>query len=261
MSTVAQKLEECAASMSGTFTRQEILSWFRRHYPDVPESTIGAHIQAMTSNASNRERNSPGLGSKPPLFDRLGHGLYRVHVDEVGPERQVTPPTASPKLERRTLGLSEAKDEWGWEGNVQARVVAFLARQGVAITRVADTSSREHGTDIEGVLDNVRVHVEVKGWPSVRYVDPSRSGEQKKTQPLVMARSWFADGVMQALRLRHEHPFDSVALALPRTGTYERLFDSLRTPLESVHVSVLWVAEDGSVALDGWGRQPDSGST
>jgi hypothetical protein len=43
----------------------------------------------------------------------------------------------------------EAREEWFWEGNVQARVVSHLAATGWQIRRVAGTASGEHGVDIE----------------------------------------------------------------------------------------------------------------
>lgn len=78
--TVYSVLEECSRSLSGTFTQGDILIWVRDHYPDVREATLRAHVQALTSNATNRERNHPHLGSRPPLFDRVSHGVYRVHA-------------------------------------------------------------------------------------------------------------------------------------------------------------------------------------
>ncbi len=77
--TVYAMLEECSRSMADTFSQQEILSWFRRRYPDARESTIRAHIQATTSNAPNREQHHPSLAARRPLFDRISHGVYRVH--------------------------------------------------------------------------------------------------------------------------------------------------------------------------------------
>lgn len=257
--TVYAMLEECSRSMSGTFTRQQILSWFRRHYPHVPESTIGAHIQAMTSNATNRERNSPVIGAREPLFDRVGHGLYRVHQPDAV---VVTAPQPDQSVEAVTVATTAvaterrpAHEDWHWEGQIQARVVAHLAAMGVAITRVADTASREHGTDIEGIHNGTRIHVEVKGWPSDRYVDPSRTHEPKKTPAAVQGRVWFADGLMHVLRLRTSYPNDTVVLALPAVPSYRRMFDAVRPPIEGAHISVLWVAEDGTVTLDGWGRR------
>jgi hypothetical protein len=245
-------LEECSRSLSGTFGRQEILSWFRRHYPNVPESTVSAHIQAFTSNATNRDLNHPGFAGRTPFFERVSHGEYRLFQGDVAD----TPGTPSPRVPTSTAIAPitvAARDEWHWEGQVQARVVTYLAAQGVSILRVADTASREHGTDIEGVHAGVRMHVEVKGWPSSQYVDPARAGEQKRTPPALQARVWFADGLMQVLRLRTSFPAHTVALALPAMGTYRRLFDAVRPPVVSSHVSVLWVTEDGGVELDGWG--------
>lgn len=260
--TVYAMLEECSRSMSGTFTRQEILSWFRRHHPNVPESTVGAHIQAMTSNATNRERNSPVIGAREPLFDRVSHGLYRVHQADGSTANTTTAPRRVDAVAESTAPVSTerrpAHDDWHWEGHVQARVVAHLAAMGVAITRVADTASREHGTDIEGIHNGTRIHVEVKGWPSDRYVDPNRTHEPKKTPAAVQGRVWFADGLMHVLGLRTSYPNDTVALALPAVATYRRMFDAVRPPIERAHISVLWVIEDGTVSLDGWGRTTTS---
>src|SRR5262249_35605966 len=50
---------------------------------------------------------------------------------------------------------------------------------------------------------------------------------------------------------------DSVALAMPSMSTYHRLVASVRDPLVTVHISVLWVFEDGTVTLDGWGASAD----
>jgi len=82
--TVYSMLQECSQSLSGTFTQREILLWIRSYYPDVRESTLRAHVQALTSNATNRERNHPVLGSRTPLFDRVSHGVYRVHQGSSG---------------------------------------------------------------------------------------------------------------------------------------------------------------------------------
>lgn len=256
--TVEQMLRQCADSMSGTFTRQEIVSWFRRHHPDVKESTLAAHIQALTSNAPNRERNHPHLAAHTPVFDRLGHGLYRVHrptgsqavVSSSTPPPPPPAPAAAPQA--ATPVAATARGEWSWEGNIQAAVVAFLVGQGWSVTRVADTASKEHGTDIEATRADRRLHVEAKGWPSASYVDPNRQHEQKKTMPATQARVWFADAVGHALRLRAANPDDAVAIALPENDTYRRLWEGICAPLLQVRIAMLWVAADGTVTQEGW---------
>jgi hypothetical protein len=73
--TVWSILEECVGQLDEPFRRSEIIGWFRRHHPDVNESTLAAHVQAATANATNRAQNNP-LGARPPLLRRVDHGLY-----------------------------------------------------------------------------------------------------------------------------------------------------------------------------------------
>jgi hypothetical protein len=74
--TVWSMLEECVGQLDEPFRRSEIVGWFRRHYPDVNEATLAAHIQAATANAANRAGNN-ALGRRPALIDRIDRGLYR----------------------------------------------------------------------------------------------------------------------------------------------------------------------------------------
>ena len=73
--TVWSMLEECVGQLDEPFRRSEIIGWFRRHHPDVKESTLAAHIQAATANAANRAQNNP-LGARAPLLRRVDQGLY-----------------------------------------------------------------------------------------------------------------------------------------------------------------------------------------
>jgi hypothetical protein len=73
--TVWSMLEECISQLDEPFRRSEIIGWFRRHHPGVNESTLAAHIQAATANATNRAQNNP-LGTRRPLLRRVDHGLY-----------------------------------------------------------------------------------------------------------------------------------------------------------------------------------------
>jgi hypothetical protein len=73
--TVWSMLEECVSQLDEPFRRSEIIGWFRRRHPGVNESTLAAHIQAATANATNRAQNNP-LGTRRPLLRRVDHGLY-----------------------------------------------------------------------------------------------------------------------------------------------------------------------------------------
>lgn len=103
--TVYSMLMDCSRSLTGTFTQRDILMWVRAHYPEIREATLRSHVQALTSNAANRERNHPILGSRPPLFDRVSHGVYRVHVAGSS-EAPSSGPLSEPRIPsaERTLG-------------------------------------------------------------------------------------------------------------------------------------------------------------
>lgn len=72
--TIWEKLERCVAVLPEPFTRQEILSWFRRHEPDVREQSLGQHIQMATAGKATGV-----YARRTPLLERLGHGLYRPY--------------------------------------------------------------------------------------------------------------------------------------------------------------------------------------
>jgi hypothetical protein len=261
MPTIAELLGEAAAGLREPFHAGDLLTWFRSNAPAVKESSIRAHIQALTGNATNRIANAPVLGTRPPVLFRLGHGLYR----RWRPTDDTTPADGM-ELARTYLAVRPApidspsgepalpvtpREEWSWEGNVQAAAIAWLSARGWRIRRVADTGSREHGTDVVAERAGRVLHAEVKGWPSNRYVDPRRATEPKRTNPSVQARVWFADALMHALRLRDTHTGDAVAIVLPDTGTYRGLASTIAASVDRAEVAVLFVDEAGDVTTAG----------
>src|SRR5579859_2850700 len=91
--TVWSTLDECLGQLDEPFRRSEIIGWFRRHHPEIKESTLAAHIQAATANATNRAQNNP-LGTRPPLLRRIDHGLY---VRAGRQQRPVSPDLGEPQ--------------------------------------------------------------------------------------------------------------------------------------------------------------------
>ncbi|MEV1115107.1 helix-turn-helix domain-containing protein [Actinosynnema sp. NPDC049800] len=163
----------------------------------------------------------------------------------VSPRRREAMPAPSPSPGSRAE--TDRREEV-----VQKRLVAWLVREGWDVLRVADTASRERGTDIRAERAGTPLHVEVKGYPSTSYADPRRVHEAKPTQPATQARVWFAGAVVKVLQLREEYPDDEVALALPDVPTYRSLIRTIETTVVTMRVSVLFVADDGSVEAR-WG--------
>lgn len=77
--TIWDRLEECVEFLSEPFRASEIVGWFRRHYPDVKERSLRAHIQGATSNVSAESRGM--FVNRQPLIMRIEHGLYRRYED------------------------------------------------------------------------------------------------------------------------------------------------------------------------------------
>src|ERR1700760_3825336 len=98
--TVWSMLEECIGQLGDKFRRSEIVGWFRRHHPEVNESTLAAHIQAATANATNRAQNNP-LGTRRPLVRRVDYGLYvrpgHPGQPAIGDDQQVLLSTGRPE--------------------------------------------------------------------------------------------------------------------------------------------------------------------
>jgi hypothetical protein len=126
---------------------------------------------------------------------------------------------------------------WSWEGNVQAKVVAFLAHDGWMIRRVANTATREAGRDIEAERDGVTLWVTVKGFPS----------NAKKGLAPTQARLWFASALFDVVLWRNESPTAQIVVALPTFLTYQRLAERTLWFESAAPFSYLWVSEVGEV--------------
>lgn len=86
--TIWEQLAECVDALAEPLSAPEILSWFRRHHPETKESSIRAHIQAATSNASDHSK-APTFANRTPLLTRVGHGSYVRYAGADDVRRQV----------------------------------------------------------------------------------------------------------------------------------------------------------------------------
>ena len=82
--TIWDRLQECVGQLSEPFRASEIIGWFRRHYPEVKEQSLRAHIQVATSNTSVASRGA--FANRRPLITRVDHGLYRRFDGSPGAE-------------------------------------------------------------------------------------------------------------------------------------------------------------------------------
>ncbi len=86
---VRELLADCVHTLLAPFTRQDVLTWFGRHYPLVKASTISTHLAGLTEGA----RPHAHLAQYPALVRRVDQGLY----EPTGPaSTRGGPPVAGP---------------------------------------------------------------------------------------------------------------------------------------------------------------------
>ena len=130
-------------------------------------------------------------------------------------DRATTASAAGCSLDEASAAPAPIGEEWHTEANGQAFLVTALVSDGLRILSVANTATTEHGIDVIAARDGQTVGVEVKGFPSRGYADPTRSGEVKRTSPSTQAWHWYSQAVLAAMRLRGKEPEWLSVIALP----------------------------------------------
>jgi hypothetical protein len=128
--------------------------------------------------------------------------------------------------------------DWFWEGNVQAKVVGYLAKNAYEIRSVSDTVSRAPGKDIMAITPaGNELWISVKGYP--------------EKSPNVQARHWFSQAVFDLVLYRGENPDVKLALAFPDGFvTYLNLLPRINWLKQTTPFQVFWVSADGNVRIE-----------
>ena len=138
------------------------------------------------------------------------------------------------------------EDDWFWEGNVQEKLAKHLENQGYKVT-VTDTLSKSRGVDISAQKNLDKMLIEVKGYPSNKYVDGSKQGQVKKTPPTLQAHHWFSDAFVSVIRRKNKFPKSSIAIGLPEFPRYLDLIEEAKWALEKLDIKVFIVPQTGEV--------------
>lgn len=272
--TVWDWLRRYAETQPGSFTSQEVVSWFRRHAPSqANERTVRTHIRGACWNVGDRSQFS----HREPFLTRLDRGLFRpatsdelehwrtlqaqhLHLSDGqapavkdGPHelgnaarraRRELPSSSTASIQDPQFG----SEDWHTEANVQASVVTALAADGWRILSVANTAAREHGIDVIASRDGQTIGIEVKGYPSRGYADPTRAREVKRTKPSTQAGHWYSQALLAAMRLRSKEPTWRSVVALPDFPRYRDLHLQTAGSLVAAQIEVWWVDQTGVVA-------------
>jgi hypothetical protein len=90
-------LPEALADLTPPYQIDQIIGWFRQHYPRLTDGTVRAHVIALTANDPSK-RHHPAYRTKRALLYKIGRGSYEPYdpsrhgwFDQFG-ERTLPPP-------------------------------------------------------------------------------------------------------------------------------------------------------------------------
>jgi len=234
--TVWDRLHQFAVAQGGSFTSQEVISWFARHAPgQATDTTIRVHTRGASWNVGDRSQFS----HREPFLTRIDRGIFRrATVEEIERWRSEnvgaqstsavqaradasvvaevsSTPKTDPFVKPKLVETAALPGEWHTEANVQSSLVTALATDGWRILAVANTATKEHGIDVVAARGGTTVGIEVKGFPSRTYADAARAAETKRTSPSTQAGHWYSQAVLAAMRLRGKEPAWRSVIALP----------------------------------------------
>ncbi len=143
-------------------------------------------------------------------------------------------------------GSWEPEDDWFYEANIQNKIEKHLKSENWGV-EVVDTKSRKKGPDILAKKNGTNLQVEVKGYPSDKYVRGKDKGKEKKTNPKTQARHWFAEALLTIILAKCKSPNLKIALGFPDDKIYLKKWTEIKWLREKIHLSVYWVNRDGLV--------------
>lgn len=111
-----------------TLEREQVLDWFRMHYPRVKEATITAHLTRLSTNARSRLHHSVRADGSDDLFFQIDGGRFRLYApsSDPAPIRHTTgaSPADAPAAEISANDLAAEATEFAYEHDLRD----YLAR-------------------------------------------------------------------------------------------------------------------------------------
>lgn len=123
--TVWEQLRAYALTQQGSFTSQEAISWFARHYPGTNDQTLRVHMRNASTNVGDRSWAS----SREPFLTRVERGVFRNATPrEVDAWREGRIDSTKATDAVAVLDSDAPAFEWHTEAHTQALLVEWLKR-------------------------------------------------------------------------------------------------------------------------------------
>jgi hypothetical protein len=138
------------------------------------------------------------------------------------------------------------EDEWFEENNITEKIKNYLVLNGYEIIKY-NKDKREKGHDIEAKKDGIHYIIEVKGYPSDKYVSGNKKGSAKRTDPRLQAKHWFAEALLSLLLAKARNMNIKIILGFPRFPRYHKLLEEISPVAKKLDLGCIFVAENGLV--------------
>lgn len=214
--------------------KQRIISYLQSHPEGIDDDELARALglkARQQANARCRELEKEGLVIRRRVGDKI-HNFWAGN--SVAAASSVPPIPPNPQSD-----LPKSK-HWFWEGNIQSKVIQYLATHGFYIRSVADTASHQQGIDIVAEKDGKLLWVSVKGYPQ----------GTDKTNPSVQAGHWFKQVIFDIIEYRERDKNALLAVALPDYPRYRSLAQKITWFKPVANFVYFWVKEDGQISVE-----------
>ena len=139
------------------------------------------------------------------------------------------------------------EQEWYEETNVARKIRDFLESKGWVILKFNE-DKRQKGPDIIAMKNHKKLIVEVKGYPSRKYVKGEKKGELKPTHPSSQAAHWFAEALLSVVKEKSKDREVDIGIGLPKFPRYLKLMREVSI-LSALGLRFYVVDENGKVEI------------
>ena len=214
--------------------KQRIISYLQNHPEGIDDDELARVLGLSARQQANmrcRELETEGLIIRRQVSGKI-HNFWAGKSVTNAPPASPTPPNSQSSLPK--------SEYWFWEGNIQSKVIHYLAANGFYIRSVADTASHQQGIDIVAEKDGKSLWVSVKGYPQ----------GTDRTNPSVQAGHWFKQAIFDIIDYRERDKNVLLAVALPDYPRYRSLAQKITWFKPVANFVYFWVKEDSQVVVE-----------
>ena len=196
------------------------------------------------------------VGNYPELFV-LVDGMISINNSQevfVKEKKSTLPIAKKKKLQLKFGDITDFNlnplDDWFHESHICASLSDHLCSHGFEIKKDTSSNKSEKGIDLVVLKDGVYEYIEVKGYPSVYYVEQKKRGLEKKTKPYLQSTHWFS-GCLSSTLKNYESKETKLAMAFPACSRYEELVVKNQKYFtdNNLDIRIYFVDEKGNVTI------------